>query len=76
MIEEAEKWAAELVECEGKAFEKALSQTKDIDLAAENRELKEILKAIRNFYGLNEAWQELYETDVTKLIGGAYNDPV
>ena len=75
-MNEAEKWAAELAESEGKAFEKALSQTKDIDLAAENRELKEILKAIRNFYGLTEAWQELYETDVKKLIGGADNEPV
>lgn len=75
-MNEAEKWAAELAESEGKAFEKALSQTKDIDLAAENRELKHLLRAIRNFYGSTESWQELYEADVTKLIGGADNEPV
>lgn len=73
-MNEAEKWAAEQAESESKAFEKALSYTKDVDLAAQNRELKTELRAIRNFYGLTEAWQELYESDVIKLIGGADNE--
>ena len=69
-MNEAEKWAAELAKSEGEAFEKALSQAKESDIATENRELRALLRAIRNFSGAFEWWDELYGEDAMRLLGG------
>lgn len=69
-MNEAEKWAAEFAKSEGEAFEKALSQVQESDIAAENRELRALLRAIRSFCGSFEWWDELYGEDAMRLLGG------
>ena len=44
------------------------------DIATENRELRALLRAIRNFCGAFEWWDELYGEDAMRLIGGEDNE--
>ena len=42
-------------------------------LEAENAELKKLLRSIRSYYRENIAWEDLFEEDAQRLMGGKQN---